>query len=47
LFSGVAGSDYETISGNFDTPFRIQRNHNAIQQRLFDADAACPYQMIF
>jgi tetratricopeptide (TPR) repeat protein/glycosyltransferase involved in cell wall biosynthesis len=31
---GVAGSDYETISGNLDTSFRIQRNHSAIQQRL-------------
>jgi hypothetical protein len=30
---GVAGSDYETISGNLDTSFRIQRNHSAIQQR--------------
>jgi 16S rRNA (adenine1518-N6/adenine1519-N6)-dimethyltransferase len=30
---GVTGSDYETISGNLDTSFRIQRNHSAIQQR--------------
>jgi hypothetical protein len=31
--AGVAGSGYETISGNLDAPFRIQRNHSAIQQR--------------
>jgi transposase len=33
LKSGVAGSDYETISGNLDTSFRIQRNHRLIQRR--------------
>jgi hypothetical protein len=30
---GVAGSDYEAISGNLDTPFGTQQNHSAIQQR--------------
>jgi hypothetical protein len=30
---GIDGSGYETIFGNLDTPFRIQRNHSAIQQR--------------
>jgi hypothetical protein len=46
LVSGVAESDYETVSESLVALFPIRRNHSVIQQRRFSsAIASIPGKM--